>query len=75
MQSQCEKANELAYTASEAKRNGDLTTALNAHTEAAKLFRDAAVRAQKGDGAFYNMTSTEWVHSDLVMAHYASLCP
>jgi hypothetical protein len=72
MQSQCEKANELAYAASEAKRNGDLTTALNAHTEAAKLFRESAVRAQDGDGAFYNLSSTECVHRDLVITHYAS---
>lgn len=51
MQSKCEKANEAAYRASESKRKGDLTTALNAHTEAAKLFREAAIRAREGDGA------------------------
>jgi hypothetical protein len=50
MQSKCEKANEAAHRASESKRKGDLTTALNAHTEAAKLFREAAVSAREGDG-------------------------
>lgn len=41
----------MASKAAEAKRTGDHTMALNAHSEAAKLFREAAVLAREGDGA------------------------
>lgn len=48
----CEKANEAASKAAEAKRKGDLTSALNAHSDAARVFREAAIIAREGDGAF-----------------------
>lgn len=50
MQTLCERANEAAYQASEAKKNGDLNAALGEHTKAAKFFRDAAGTVRDQDG-------------------------
>jgi hypothetical protein len=52
--SQCEEANAAAHQASEAKKHGDLGVALENHSLAAKLFRDAAIGAREKDVSLSN---------------------
>ena len=47
-----EQANEAASVAEEAKHNGALQQALDAHTTAAKFFRDAAIATKSQNGMF-----------------------
>jgi hypothetical protein len=47
--SQCEEANVAAQQASDLKKEGNLAGALQQHSTAARLFRDAAVAAKEGD--------------------------
>lgn len=70
----CEKANEAASNAAEAKRKGDLTSALNAHSEAAKVFRQTAVRAREGDGTFVLIVETLHTTSTCVATETQSHC-
>lgn len=50
---QCEEANNAAARATQAKKDGHLQEALDAHTAAAKLFREAAVHIGEGSGTCY----------------------
>jgi hypothetical protein len=47
---QCEDANRATARASQAKKDGNLQEALDAHTQAAKLFREAAIHIGEGNG-------------------------
>ena len=48
---QCEDANRATARAAQAKKDGNLQEALDAHTQAAKLFREAAIHIGEGNGA------------------------
>jgi hypothetical protein len=50
---QCEDANRATARASQAKKDGNLQEALDAHTQAAKLFREAAIHIGEGNGTLY----------------------
>ena len=47
---ECEEANQAANQALEAKREGDLQGALDAHAQAARQFREAAVLIKDRNG-------------------------
>jgi hypothetical protein len=50
---QCEDANRAAARAAQAKKEGNLQEALDAHTHAAKLFREAAIHMGEGNGTWH----------------------
>jgi hypothetical protein len=47
---QCEDANRATARAAQAKKDGNLQEALDAHTQAAKLFREVAIHIGEGNG-------------------------
>ncbi|KAL3910513.1 MAG: hypothetical protein SGARI_002090 [Bacillariaceae sp.] len=49
-QSQTEAANDAALNASEAKKQGDLLTALDCHAKAAKLYKEGAMATRDRNG-------------------------
>jgi hypothetical protein len=50
---QCEDANRATARAAQAKKDGNLQEALDAHTQAAKLFREAAIHIGEGNGTLH----------------------
>mmetsp|Transcript_23225 Transcript_23225/g.35220 ORF Transcript_23225/g.35220 Transcript_23225/m.35220 type:complete len:570 (+) Transcript_23225:146-1855(+) len=74
--SQCEEANDAAHKASYAKKNGDLASALQNHSLAAKLFRDAAIAANEKDLSLSNsllILSQSQAKSALALKKFISL--
>lgn len=53
---QCEDANRATARAAQAKKDGNLQEALDAHTQAAKLFREAAIHIGDGNGTLCYVT-------------------
>jgi hypothetical protein len=52
----CEDANRATARAAQAKKDGNLQEALDAHTQAAKLFREAAIHIGEGNGTLHHAT-------------------
>jgi hypothetical protein len=50
----CEDANRATARAAQAKKDGNLQEALDAHTQAAKLFREAAIHIGEGNGTLHH---------------------
>lgn len=74
--SQCEEANNASHKASNAKKSGDLTSALQNHSLAAKLFRDAAIAANEKDVSLSNsllLLSQSQAKSALALKKFISL--
>jgi hypothetical protein len=53
---QCEDANRATARAAQAKKDGNLQEALDAHTQAARLFREAAIHIGEGNGTLRYVT-------------------
>jgi len=74
--SQCEEANNASHKAANAKKSGDLTSALQNHSLAAKLFRDAAIAANEKDVSLSNsllLLSQSQAKSALALKKFISL--
>jgi hypothetical protein len=52
---QCEDANRATARAAQAKKDGNLQEALDAHTQAARLFREAAMHIGEGNGTLLTL--------------------
>jgi hypothetical protein len=67
---QCEDANRATARAAQAKKDGNLQEALDAHTQAAKLFREAAIHIGEGNGTLrYTLLHVSLAFSPLLCLH------